>query len=427
MNKTPFSERFRPENIGDFVGQEHLIGEGRPLRKMFEDGILFSSIFWGPPGCGKSTLAKLMFKNLNTQVIEFNAAISGMKEVKEAMIDASYFFERTGKQTIIFVDEIHRFNRAQQDGFLPFLEKGKIILIGTTTLNPSFEINGALLSRVNVYRFKPLSKEDVVKILMRIVDVLRNEFEIYIKDDILDEIAVLSIGDARGAINILEQMFYFSLKEGKVFFDREILEVVLRQRVLKYDKKGEEHYNMLSALHKSMRNSDPDAAVYWVTRMLESGEEPENILRRIIQCASEDVGLADINALNIAVNALHAYNFLGLPEGKLAILQAAIYVSIAPKSNSVYKAYKKVQADIKKGLVYPVPFHLRNSVTDLMKREGYGDGYMYAHDFEHGISPMKCLPDELSDKIYYEPTNLGLEARIKGRLSEIKKIKKKKK
>ncbi len=423
MKRIPFAEKYRPDKLEEFAGQEHLLGKGKPLRKMYEDGILFPSIFWGPPGCGKSTLARIFFKKLKTQVIEFNAALSGMKEVKDAMRDASYFFEKTGSQTIIFVDEIHRFNRAQQDGFLPFLEKGEIILIGTTTLNPSFEINDALLSRVNVYRFEYLSKKDIIFILKKIVDKVKVETNFEVVDGVLEEIATLVNGDAREAINIFEQLFYFSIKNGNSLVDGNSLKEVLGQKALRYDKSGEEHYNMLSALHKSMRNSDPDAAIYWIVRMLESGEDPKNILRRIIQCASEDVGLADINALDVSINALRAYEFLGLPEGRLAILEAAIYVSIAPKSNSIYKAYKKVREDLKNGRVYPVPYHLRNSVTPLMSKEGYGKGYKYAHDFSHGVSDMICLPLELKNKTYYEPKDIGLEKRIKERLVEIKKIK----
>jgi len=422
----PLADRMRPATLGEFVGQGHLLGEGRPLRQMLQSGKVPSMILWGPPGSGKTTLANILAQTLQTQYLKFSAVLAGIKEVREVMSDAAYFFDKTRRQTLILIDEIHRFNKAQQDAFLPFVEKGQIILVGATTVNPSFDLNAALLSRLKVFTLRALEVPDVEEILRHaLADAERGlgGRNLVLSPALLHRIALYASGDARRALNLLEQLDAYlaerSGPEGPREADERDLVEVLQQKVLVYDHDGEEHFNMLSALHKSMRNSDVDAAIYWAVRMLESGEAPRNVCRRIVQCASEDVGLADIQALNLAVRAWQAYELLGLPEGRLAILEAAAYMALAPKSNALLKAYLAAAADVRENLTEPVPLHLRNAPTALMDREGYGHGYLYAHDYPEGTTPMPCLPPGLAGRKYYQPGSAGLEARIQEKLAEI--------
>ena len=426
----PLAERMRPRDLDEFVGQDHVIGPGKPLRRMIVSGKIPSMILWGPPGSGKTTLAHIIARILNTQFIYFSAVLTGIKEVRDVMSDAAYFFDKTARQTVIFIDEIHRFNKAQQDAFLPFLEKGQVLLIGTTTVNPSFDLNAALLSRMKVFTLRNLEVDDIERILGRaLADAERGlgGKSLAVPPEMLHKIALFATGDARRGLNILEHLAVFLEERAPgagtlVPTDRD-LEEVLQQKTLLYDKDGEEHYNMLSALHKSMRDSNPDAAVYWAVRMLESGEDPRNICRRVLQCASEDVGLADNQALHVAVQAWHAYELMGLPEGRLAILQAAVYVALAPKSNSLLRAYLAARDDVQKASAEPVPLHLRNAPTGLMKREGYSEGYLYAHDYPEGTTDMTCLPPALAGRIYYQPSTAGTEARIREKLKEIQERK----
>lgn len=419
--RVPLAERMRPRTLDEFRGQAHIVGEGKPLRRMIESRRIPSLILWGPPGTGKSTLAHVIARTLDTHFVSYSAVLTGIKEVRDVMSDAAYFFERTGRQTLIFIDEIHRFNKSQQDAFLPFVEKGQVLLIGTTTVNPSFDLNAALMSRVKVLTLRSLDVADIESILAEALadpDRGLGRLGLQVPPELLHKIAVFSSGDARRGLNLLEQLADYAEQRGVAPTDEELREV-LHQKVLLYDKDGEEHYNLLSALHKSMRNSDPDATVYWVVRMLEAGEDPRNVCRRILQCASEDVGLADNQALHVAVQAWQAYELMGLPEGRLAILQAAVYVAVAPKSNALLRAWAAAHRDVAESNAEGVPLHLRNAPTRLMEAEGYGEGYLYAHDYPEGTTDMTGLPPALAGRIYYEPSGAGLEARIREKLREI--------
>ena len=423
----PLASRLRPRDLDEFVGQRHLVGEGKVLRKLIENDNISSIIFWGNPGIGKTTLAQIIANKTNSKFIEFSAVTSGIKDIKEVMAQAESN-RKFGQRTIVFVDEIHRFNKAQQDAFLPFVEKGSIILIGATTENPSFEINSALLSRCKVFVFKPLETEDLVTLLKRAITDERgfgNE-TINIDDEAIEVIAKFANGDARNALSTLEMVILNGdvNKNGDITVTKETLEQCVSKKSLLYDKNGEEHYNIISALHKSMRNSDPDAAVYWLARMLEAGEDPIYIARRVTRFASEDVGLADPHALEIAVAAYHACHFIGMPECSVHLTQAVVYMSMAPKSNSMEVAYLRAKQDALQSIAEPVPLQIRNAPTKLMKELDYGKGYIYAHDTEEKLSSMQCLPDSLVGKEYYTPTEQGLEAKYKTKLEQIKTWKK---
>ena len=409
MNE-PLAARLRPQSLDEIIGQQHLIGEGKVLRRMVESDRIPSMIFWGPPGVGKTTLASVIAKTTRANFINFSAVTSGIKEIKEVMKRAEED-TKMGERTIVFVDEIHRFNKAQQDAFLPFVEKGAIILIGATTENPSFEVNGALLSRCKVFVLKQLSAEDIVVLLKWAIEDPRS-FEgkkIEIDEEDLFFIANFSNGDARMALSTLEMAVLNGWEsQDKIAVDKGIIEEITSKKSLLYDKKGEEHYNIISALHKSMRNSDPDAAVYWLARMLEAGEDPLYVARRVIRFASEDVGIADPRALQLAVSAYDACHYIGMPECTDALAEAVIYMSVAPKSNAVDVAYAMARQDALQMLDEPVPLVIRNAPTKLMKDLGYGDGYQYAHDTEDKLTNMQCLPDSLKDKEYYRPTKQGL-------------------
>ncbi|HEY3618542.1 MAG TPA: replication-associated recombination protein A [Candidatus Sulfotelmatobacter sp.] len=421
----PLADRMRPRTLEEFVGQEHLIGPGKPLRTQVDRDDTGSLIFWGPPGTGKTTLAKIMANMTKAEFVEFSAVLAGIKEIKQVMAEAERA-RQYGTRTIVFIDEIHRFNKAQQDAFLPHVEKGNIRLIGATTENPSFEINSALLSRCRVYVLKPLSEDQVVLLLRRaLTDRERGlgEKQVIASDDVLRKIASYTSGDARSAYNVLEVAGGLAQKnaEGALEISDEIVRDALQKRILLYDKTGEEHYNLISALHKSVRNSDPDAALYWLGRMLEAGEDPLYVARRVVRMAVEDIGLADPNALSLCMAARDAVDFIGMPEGNLALAQAVVYLSVAPKSNALYTAYGDVQQDVEQTAADAVPLHLRNAPTGLMKGLGYGQGYQYAHDLEGKVADMQCLPDNLRDRVYYRPTNEGIEKRIRERMEEIKR------
>lgn len=423
----PLAARLRPRTLEEYVGQTHLLGPGKVLRRLIESDQISSMIFWGPPGVGKTTLARIIANRTKAAFIDFSAVTSGIKEIRTVMQQAEDN-RRFGEKTILFVDEIHRFNKAQQDAFLPFVEKGSIILIGATTENPSFEINGALLSRCKVFVLQALKTEDLVALLRRALQDGRGfgSQVVHIEEDMLEALAVFANGDARNALSTLEMVVLNGEvnADGSVTVTRETLEQCTEKKSLLYDKNGEEHYNLISALHKSMRNSDPDAAVYWLARMLEAGEDPLYVARRVIRFASEDVGLADPRALEQAVAAYQACHFLGMPECTVHLTQAVIYMSMAPKSNSLYKAYEHAKADAIKQLAEPVPLIIRNAPTRLMKELSYGKGYRYAHDEPDKLSSMQCLPDSLLGREYYEPTEEGLEGRYKTRLEQIKAWKK---
>jgi len=421
----PLAARLRPQTLSEFVGQKHLIGEGKVLRRLIESDRIASMIFWGPPGVGKTTLARIIAVHTKSSFIDFSAVTSGIKEIRGVMQQAEEN-RRYGDRTIVFVDEIHRFNKAQQDAFLPFVEKGSIILIGATTENPSFEVNGALLSRCKVFVLQPLSTEDVVSLLSRALTDARGfgGQKIKIAPEHLEVIAGFANGDARSALSTLEMVVLNGEeKKGTITVTKEILEQCISRKSLLYDKKGEEHYNLISALHKSMRNSDPDAAVYWLARMLEAGEDPLYVARRVTRFASEDVGLADPRALEIAVAAYQACHFIGMPECSVHLTEAVVYLAMAPKSNAMEVAYLTAREDALKEIDEPVPLVIRNAPTKLMKELGYGKGYQYAHDTQEKITNMQCLPDSLLGREYYRPTEQGVEGRFKARLAEIKEWK----
>ena len=423
----PLAARLRPETLDEYVGQTHLVGKNGILRRLIENDSISSMIFWGPPGVGKTTLAQIIAHTTRSRFIEFSAVTSGIKEIREVMKQADTS-SQYGQRTIVFVDEIHRFNKAQQDAFLPFVEKGSIILIGATTENPSFEINSALLSRCKVFVLKSLTAEDIQSLLKRALTSPKGfgGQRIVIADDLLAAIAEFANGDARTALSTLE-MAVLNGEEvnGTTTVTKEIVEQCTSRKSLLYDKHGEEHYNLISALHKSMRNSDPDAAVYWLARMLESGEDPIYIARRVTRFAAEDVGLADPRALEIAVAAFTACRLIGVPECNVHLTEAVIYMALAPKSNAMETAYLTARKDALEHLAEPVPLVIRNAPTSLMKDIGYGKGYQYAHDYKDKLTAMQCLPDSLKDKTYYHPTEQGVEGRFKQRLEYIKEWKRK--
>jgi putative ATPase len=438
----PLAERMRPRTLDEFMGQEKLLGPGKPLRVQIESDNLGSMLFWGPPGCGKTTLARVIARLTKAEFISFSAVLSGIKEIKEVMALAKHK-SRGGARTIVFVDEVHRFNKSQQDAFLPHVEAGHILFIGATTENPSFEVISPLLSRTKVYVLESLTTPQIVELLERALTDkergLGNE-RIEIEEspggvkpplrgrqenEVLWRIAAFANGDARTAYNTLELCTRSAEPDssGGRHITAELLGNILQRKMLRYDKAGEEHYNLISALHKSVRNSDPDAALYWLARMIESGEQPLFLARRMVRMASEDIGLAEPGALAVTLAAKDAFDFLGAPEGYLALAQAAVYLSLAPKSNALYTGYGAVMEDVRKTEADPVPLHLRNAVTGLMKNVGYGDGYKYAHNFEDKITDMQCLPANLAGNTYYRPTGQGFEVRLRTRMEEIRKLK----
>jgi putative ATPase len=423
----PLAERMRPRTLDEVVGQEKLLGPGKPLRVQIESDNLSSMLLWGPPGCGKTTLARLIARLTKSEFVSFSAVLSGIKEIKEVMAEAERT-SRSGLRTIVFVDEVHRFNKAQQDAFLPHVEAGHILFIGATTENPSFEVISPLLSRTKVYILESLHTPQIVELLRRaMADKERGlgDAKVEAPEDVLFRIASFANGDGRSAYNTLELCVRSAKPDaaGIRQITSALLEDVLQRKMLRYDKAGEEHFNLISALHKSVRNSDPDAALYWLARMLESGEDALYLARRMVRMASEDIGLAEPGALAVTLAAKEAFDFLGAPEGHLALAQAAVYLSLAPKSNALYTGYGEVMDDVHKTEADPVPLHLRNAVTGLMKNVGYAKGYKYAHDFDDKLTDMTCLPDNLSGRTYYKPTDQGFEARLRTRIAEIAKIK----
>jgi putative ATPase len=424
----PLADRMRPKNLDEFEGQDHLLGKGKILRKLIKSDSITSMILWGPPGVGKTTLAKIIALKTHAKFENFSAVLSGIKEIREVMKQAE---ERRlyGQRTLLFIDEIHRFNKSQQDAFLPFVEKGDIILIGATTENPSFELNSALLSRSKVFVLNPLKPEDIVALLKRAVkDEERGlgKMKIDISNEILEKLSAYANGDARVALNTLELAVLSTTpeKNGVMYITDEALEEAFQKKTLLYDKKGEEHYNLISAFHKSIRNSDSDAAIYWLARMLEAGEDPLYVARRMIRIASEDVGLADPKAMEQAVAAFHATHFIGMPECSTSLAQTAVYLSLAPKSNALYTGYLKAKEDAEKTIAQPVPLHIRNAPTGLMEELGYGKGYKYAHDFENKVTPMGCLPENLLGTEYYCPTNMGEEQKFKEKKDKLNILRK---
>jgi putative ATPase len=426
----PLAERMRPRTLDEFTGQEALLGPGKPLRTQIERDDIGSMILWGPPGCGKTTLARLIARTTHSEFASFSAVLTGIKEIKEVMTAAEHA-RRSGRRTIVFIDEVHRFNKAQQDAFLPHVEAGNITFIGATTENPSFEVIAPLLSRTRVYVLQSLSTEQIAALLRRaLADPVRGlgKGKIAIDDEAIAFLATFSGGDARAAYNTLETATRATPPDasGVRTISRESLSELLQKKFLLYDKSGEEHYNLISALHKSVRNSDADAALYWLVRMLESGEDPLYVARRLVRMASEDIGLAEPGALAMTIAAMQAAEFVGPPEGNLALAQAAVYLSLAPKSNALYTGYGDVAKDLQNTRPQPVPLHLRNAPTGLMKNIGYGKGYQYAHDEAEKVADMTCLPESLAGKTYYRPTDQGFEARLRLRMEEIRKIKLKK-
>jgi putative ATPase len=423
----PLAERMRPRTLDEFTGQEALLGPGKPLRNQIERDDIGSMILWGPPGCGKTTLARLIARTTHSEFAAFSAVLTGIKEIKEVMAAAEHA-RRAGRRTIVFIDEVHRFNKAQQDAFLPHVEAGNITLIGATTENPSFEVIAPLLSRTRVYVLQALTTEQIEGLLRRaLADPVRGlgKEKIVISDEAIQHIAIFSGGDGRAAYNTLETGVRGATLDtsGTRTITKELLAELLQRKFLLYDKSGEEHYNLISALHKSVRNSDPDAALYWLVRMLESGEDPLYVARRLVRMASEDIGLAEPGALAVTIAAMQAAEFVGPPEGNLALAQAAVYLSLAPKSNALYVGYGSVRDDLENTRAEPVPLHLRNAATGLMKNIGYGKGYQYAHDVEEKVADMTCLPESLAGKAYYRPTDQGFEARLRTRMEEIRRIK----
>jgi len=425
----PLADRMRPETLEELVGQVHILGPGKPLRQQIERDEVHSMILWGPPGSGKTTLATVIARKTKSDFVRFSAVLAGIREIKDVMAAAEKG-RHFGRRAILFVDEIHRFNKAQQDAFLPYVERGDIVLIGATTENPSFEVNSALLSRTKVYMLSALSTDEVVTLLRRALGDARRGLGgqgVEIPDDLLSQIAVFANGDARAAYNTLEAAVAAAPRDaqGRATITPAVVEDAIQRKMLLYDKAGEEHFNLISALHKSVRNSDPDAALYWLGRMLEAGEDQLYIARRLIRMASEDIGLAEPGALGVTVAAMQAVHFLGLPEGNLALAQAAVYLALAPKSNALYAGYGEVQRDAEKTLAEPVPLHLRNPVTGLMASFGYGKDYQYAHNAPDRLTNMPCLPANLRDRRYYRPTNEGFEKQLREKLQAIEEWRKK--
>jgi putative ATPase len=423
----PLAERMRPRALEEFAGQQALLGPGKPLRTAIESDDLGSMILWGPPGCGKTTLARLIARRTHSEFVAFSAVLTGIREIKDVMAAAEHA-RRSGRRTIVFVDEVHRFNKAQQDAFLPHVEAGNIIFIGATTENPSFEVIAPLLSRTRVYTLQALATHEITGLLRRALSDKEHGFgaeKIEAPEGVVERIATFANGDARAAYNTLEALVRSAAPgaDGARVLTEELLSAALQRKFLLYDKSGEEHYNLISALHKSVRNSDADAALYWLARMLESGEDPLYVARRLVRMASEDIGLADPAALGVAVAAMQAADFVGVPEGNLALAQAAVYLALAPKSNALYTGYGEVQKDLQTTASEPVPLHLRNAVTGLMKHEGYGRGYQYAHDEPDKVADMECLPQSLAERRYYQPGEEGFEQRFRQRMEEIRSIK----
>ncbi len=427
--RRPLADRMRPETLEEFVGQAHILGPGKALRAQIERDELASMILWGPPGSGKTTLATIVARRTRSDFVRFSAVLAGIKEIKEVMAAAEKS-RHYGWRTILFIDEIHRFNKAQQDAFLPYVERGDVVLIGATTENPSFEVNSALLSRAKVYMLSPLSTDEVLELLHR---ALRDEVRglgkerVVVSEEVLRQIAIFSNGDARSAYNTLEAAVAAAPRDeqGRALVTESVAEDAIQRKMLLYDKAGEEHYNLISALHKSVRNSDPDAALYWLGRMLEAGEDPLYVARRLIRMASEDIGLADPQALAVSVAAMQAVHFVGMPEGNLALAQAAVYLALAPKSNALYSGYGEVQRDAQRTVAEPVPLHLRNPVTGLMAHLGYGRDYQYAHDAPDRLTNMACLPESLRGRRYYVPTEEGFEKKLREKLQALEEWRKK--
>lgn len=425
----PLAERMRPQTLAEVVGQAHLLGPGKPIRSQIDRDEVTSMVLWGPPGSGKTTLAAIIAQKTRSDFVKFSAVLAGIREIKEVMA-AAQRARKLGRRTILFVDEIHRFNKAQQDAFLPYVERGDITLIGATTENPSFEVISALLSRVKVYRLLPLTIDEIKTLMERALgDAERGLGGAHpvVAEDQLRQIAVFANGDARSAYNTLDAAVAAAPRDaqGRAAITASVLEDAIQRKTLLYDKAGEEHYTLISALHKSVRNSDPDAALYWLGRMLEAGEDPLYVARRLIRMASEDIGLGDPHALGLCVAAMQAVHFTGLPEGDLALAEAAVYLAMAPKSNALYVGYSEVREDVQKSMADPVPLHLRNAATNLMADFGYGKGYQYAHNAADRLTNMVCLPENLRDREYYRPTAEGFEKRLREKLDAIREWKRK--